>query len=629
MKSKKSTQSKSLDDNQGLSVFESFMKSVSLLDRKSKKNIFLVSLIQSMLSILDLVGVALMGLLAAISVKGIQSGQQTEKTKQFLNIFGLDSLSFQNQVAIIAGISTLFLVTRTILSIYFNRRILFFLSTRAGYLSSSIMRAIISDRHFLNKHNSSQSILYAVTEGVLAITVGIIGTGIALFTDTILLVVIMIGLFFIDPVLAISSFFFFGFVGISLYGLLYKKARSLGRENSKVSVLSNESILEAMLAIKEIKVRGRSEFYLNRINKQRLAISRLSAEMAFMPSISKYVLEISVVMGALIISLIQFITKDATEAISSLLIFMAAGTRVAPAILRTQQGAILIKANIGGAKPTFEMLDELEWKEVESFPVQELNLIHGDFSPTVEIKHLRYEFDETEAPIFTDLNLQIKKGEVVAIAGPSGAGKTTLVDLILGIRTPLGGEVRISGELPTACVMRWPGAIGYVPQNVYIINASIKSNIALGFDETSATDDHYWNCLKIAHLDEFVNELPDGLETLVGESGARLSGGQRQRLGIARALFTNPSLLIFDEATSALDGKTESSISESILEMRGVNTILIIAHRLSTIKNADKVIYLSHGRLVAEGTFNEIRKLVPDFDSQIKVSEIRDREQLN
>ena len=626
MKSKRYAQSESLKDIQNVSVIESFTKSVSLLDDKSKRNIFNVALIQSLLSILDLVGVALMGLLAAISVKGIQSGEQSGRTEQFLRMFRIDALPFQNQVALIAGISTVFLVTRTMLSIYFNRRILFFLSTRAGHLSSNIVRAIISDRNFLNKHKSSQSVLYAVTEGVLAITVGIIGTGIALVTDAILLVVIMSGLFLIDPVLAISSLIFFGFVGIALYALLYKKARKLGRENSALSVESNESILEVMRAHKEIKVRGRGEYYLNIISSQRLGISRLSAEMAFMPSISKYVLEISVVLGALLISIIQFITKDATEAISSLLIFMAAGTRVAPAILRTQQGAILIKANIGGAKPTFDILDELDWAEIESSKAQDLILNHVDFSPRVKVVGLSYSFEETESNLFENLNLLIIPGEVVAIAGPSGAGKTTFVDLILGIRTPKEGEITISGESPADSVSRWPGAIGYVPQNVFVVNSSIKANIALGFNESSAPDEHYWNCLKVAQLADFVSELPNGLDTLVGESGARLSGGQRQRLGIARALFTNPKLLILDEATSALDGNTESDISDSILEMRGVNTIVIIAHRLSTIKNADKVVYLSHGRIECQGTFDEIRKSVPDFDNQTKLSEIRNPE---
>ena len=203
--------------------------------------------------------------------------------------------------------------------------------------------------------------------------------------------------------------------------------------------------------------------------------------------------------------------------------------------------------------------------------------------------------------------------------GPSGAGKTTMIDLLLGILNQDSGSVLISGVSPIKAITKWPGAISYVPQDVVITAGTIRENISLGYPIEVATDNLVLEALGIAQLDKFVRELPNGIDTQVGERGAKISGGQRQRLGIARALFTRPQLLVLDEATSSLDGATEASISDAIQALRGSTTVIIIAHRLSTIKHVDKVVYLSSGKIQAVGTFEEVRKLVPDFDSQAKV----------
>jgi ABC-type multidrug transport system fused ATPase/permease subunit len=179
--------------------------------------------------------------------------------------------------------------------------------------------------------------------------------------------------------------------------------------------------------------------------------------------------------------------------------------------------------------------------------------------------------------------------------------------------------VQISGLPPLLAVAKWPGAISYVPQDVLIAAGTIRENVALGYPNEEATDELVLGALKVAQLDEFVSDLPEGIDTQVGERGARISGGQRQRLGIARAMFTNPHLLVLDEATSSLDGKTEASISHAIHSLRGFTTVVIIAHRLSTIRNVDRVVYLLDGRVLASGTFDEVRKAVPDFDDQAKL----------
>ena len=203
--------------------------------------------------------------------------------------------------------------------------------------------------------------------------------------------------------------------------------------------------------------------------------------------------------------------------------------------------------------------------------------------------------------------------------GSSGAGKSTLVDLLLGVLLPDNGKITISGKLPSKAIEGSPGAIAYVPQDVAIAIGTVRENIALGFPEEFATDERINNALKIAHLESFVLSLENKADTQVGERGTLLSGGQRQRLGIARALITNPGILVLDEATSAMDGITEREISTAVNSLRGKTSIILIAHRLATVMDADKIIYLESGKVLGIGTFEEVRKKVKNFDIQARL----------
>jgi ABC-type multidrug transport system fused ATPase/permease subunit len=218
-----------------------------------------------------------------------------------------------------------------------------------------------------------------------------------------------------------------------------------------------------------------------------------------------------------------------------------------------------------------------------------------------------------------NINLEVKPGEIVAIVGKSGSGKTTLVDIITGVLSPNTGQVTIS-KIKSADVSRqFPGAISYVPQDVFISNGTIRSNICLGFEINEILDEEIWQALKTAQLFDVVNQLPDKLDSPIGDRGSKLSGGQRQRLGIARALITKPRLLILDEATSSLDSQTELDVSESILSLVGDVTVIIIAHRLSTVQKSDIVVYIDNGEIKSCGSFSKVRNEIPDFDLQAKL----------
>jgi ABC-type multidrug transport system fused ATPase/permease subunit len=335
-----------------------------------------------------------------------------------------------------------------------------------------------------------------------------------------------------------------------------------------------------------------------------------------MPSIGKYIMEAAIVFGAFFVSLSQFVTKDGQHAIATLAIFLAAGSRIAPAVLRIQTGAIQIKSGLGTASPTLDLIDEFNESIVDIDGIHPLELSHKGFVPGITLKDLMFTYPGGEHPALSNISLEIVPGEVISVVGPSGAGKTTLIDVLLGVIEPDSGSVQISGLSPKEVNLAYPGAIGYVPQDVIVIDGTIRQNIGLGFSVEEATDENLIRPLQISQLDEWVRSLPSGSDERTGERGANISGGQRQRLGIARALFTAPRLIILDEATSSLDGQTEADVSNAISSLKGDVTIIMVAHRLSTVRNSDKVVYIDSGKILCVGKFDEIRNQVPDFDKQ-------------
>jgi ABC-type multidrug transport system fused ATPase/permease subunit len=324
------------------------------------------------------------------------------------------------------------------------------------------------------------------------------------------------------------------------------------------------------------------------------------------------------VLGAVAISALQFTFQDSRHAVASLAVFLAAGTRIAPAVLRVQQGTIQVKNSIGSARPTLELIDSLSTEDI-SIPITQFNSDHLLFSGKVILSNVNFSYPMANQKALSDISIQIPAGSTCAVVGPSGSGKTTLVDLLLGMFEPQSGTALVSSETPLESIAKYPGAIGYVPQDVTVFQGTIRENIALGYPVEDATDDRINFALEVAQLREFVAQLPEGIDTEVGPRGSKLSGGQRQRLGIARAMFTKPKLLILDESTSALDAQTELAVSEAIAAIPYEITTVIIAHRLSTVRKADQVIYLYEGVMSANGSFEQVRSQVIDFDEQAKL----------
>lgn len=594
-------------------------RSARVFSRRDQKKIVGVVILQISLGFLDLLGVAAIGMLGALSVSGIQSGTPGNRVNSALEFLKISEFSFQTQVAIIGISAAVFLIGRTVFSIFFTRRTLFFLSRRGAQISSDLISKLLSQSLLSIQSKSNQQTIYSLTYGVTSITLGILGTSVLLIADGSLLIVMAIGLFVVDPAVAAGTFLVFSLVGYQMYRLMNVRAKVLGKRNWELSVNGDERIVEAISSYRELVVRNRRSFYAREISKTRFELADVLAEIQFMPNVSKYVIESTVILGALLISAAQFTLQDSKHAVATLAVFLAAGTRIAPAVMRIQQGSISIKNSLGSAGPTLDLIETLTGVNGVVEVGDALQIDHEGFNADIEISNLSFTYPGSLVASLSEVDLKIESGQSIAIVGPSGAGKTTLVDLILGVLSPDHGRIRISNSEPIETIAKWPGALAYVPQDVVILNGSIRANVALGFPPSVASDELVRKALSIAHLLDFIDDLDDGIDTQVGERGTKLSGGQRQRLGIARAMFTNPKLLVLDEATSSLDGLTEAAISEAISGMKGSATVIMIAHRLSTVRNADLIVYMESGKIISAGTFEFVRSKVADFDNQAKL----------
>jgi ABC-type bacteriocin/lantibiotic exporter with double-glycine peptidase domain len=585
------------------------------IEPRDRKKVTFATVLQILLSVLDLVGVALIGVIGALSINGIQSKKAGNRVEQLLSLLNLDGFTFQQQVAVLGIIATLVLIAKTLLSILISRKILNFLSSRGARISHKILKKFLSQDLIAVSKYSQQEIIYASTTGVQNLTTGVIAATTNLLVDASLLIVLFIGLAAVSPSLAISTVTIFAIIAAILNFLMKNKAFSLGSDEMKYSVESNEKIWEILNTYREATVRNTRNHYVDEIGKIRLKVSNAIAQKIFLPYIGKYVMEVSMIVGALLITGVQFYFYDATVAITGLTLFMAATTRIAPAILRLQQGLIQIKNYLGNSAITIDLLN-LHAEHQNDGDLTNTPISSVDFYPKVALSNVSYRYKVDSDFEIKNLSLEIEPGEHVAFVGPSGSGKTTLVDIILGVINPDAGGVTISGMQPLVTFRTWPQKVSYVPQQTSISNRSLRENILLGLQEEFTNEEKIQSALRKSGLENLINELPNGLDTVLGDNGFKLSGGQRQRIGIARALYTSPSLLVMDEATSALDANTESEITQTLLELKQEITLVTIAHRLSTVRNADRVFYLDKGIIKAEGTFEEVRSSVPNFDKQ-------------
>ena len=370
----------------------SIVRSLRLLKRSDQIKIFAVTGLQMFSALLDLLGVAIIGVLGALTVIGFGAGQPGNRISKALSILHLNDKPLQTQALILGISAALILVFRTLFSIFFTRKTLFFLSNRGAVISDNLVSRLLNQNLLKIQERNTQETLYAVTQGVNMITMGVLATTVTMVADSALLIIMSAGLFYIDPAIAIGTFMVFTVIGVSIYKLTTTRAWRLGAKNSNLSIKSSQQVIEVLESYRENTVRGRKYYYAKEIAGTRSEIANTLAEMQFMPYISKYIIEATVVLGGLAICGFQFLLQDAQHAVAVLAVFLAAGTRIAPAVLRIQQGALQVRGNLGAAKPTLDLIDELVGYE----PIKESNNViltkHINFAPSIAFDKVSFRY---------------------------------------------------------------------------------------------------------------------------------------------------------------------------------------------------------------------------------------------
>jgi ATP-binding cassette, subfamily B, bacterial PglK len=591
--------------------------SLSLLPRETPKKLIALVLLQISVSTLDIVAILLLGITSKLGLDYVQN-----KTVYFpetiTKFLAISNRNFELQAGIVSALIIVLFSARTVISIYSNQRILLYLANQASYASNHILERIFRSKPQSIIARNSQKFLYGITSGIDSLTLNYIGSLTILITEIFFLAIIICVVILVQPVTGLIALVIFTFSSFGISKLTSEKAKRYSSENSNLSILYNRRLLDTLLVYRELFLRKKEIAVAGEVQIARAKSLMLRAHLMMLPTFSKYLFELTLILGGAITALVQVIVYDALTAISSVTMFLAAASRILPSLIRAQGALISIRQSEGSSEITIKQLREIEAEEnLNAQRTKNFNEI-PKFVPKLIVKNLAFKYPGESQFGIDNISFEVSAGEFVAIVGESGAGKTTLIDLILGMLTPESGTVEISRASPLDAIHKWPGKIAYVPQDIMIIDGDIRKNITLEESNTNL-DEEIFLALDKSHLKHDVLKMKDGLNEVVGERGIRLSGGQRQRLGIARALYTKPEMIIFDEATSSLDPVTEKTVTEAIYETKGNVTLIVVAHRLSTVKNADLVILLEKGKIVAKGTFEEVRSISPKFDQQAKL----------
>lgn len=601
-------------------IFSAVLRASRLLARGDRWRLALATIGMFLLGVLDLLGVLLLGVVAGVGMASFQGSAPPSFVTQILDTLRLSDLGPVRTEVVLASLALVTLLAKTLVSAAVLYRVLRFLANRQAAVAASLTARLFSQPLAVVVERSSQQVAYSLTSGVASATVVLLGQAVVAVSEVGLLLILGAALLFIDPWVTLIALGYFMLVALLLQRTIGGLATRAGRGNAETYVAGFDAIQEGISAYREVTVSGRRSAYVGRISRNRSQAARFGAQLQYIAQLPKFILEGALVIGLGLLGAVLLFTRPPVEAVALIVLFLTASTRILPSLMRMQAAALQMRialADASSALELSELLARLRQPEVLALDSALPQMTgHVGFQADVHVRGVTVTYPDARVAAVCDVNLFVPAGTSVAIVGSSGAGKSTLADAILGVTEPEQGSVEISGLAPLDCVRRWPGAIAYVPQSVTLANASVRENVALGIDPAVIEDDHVWECLERAHASVFVRGLPEGLDTHVGERGTKLSGGQRQRIGLARALYSNPSLIVLDEATSALDSETEHAISNMMQELDGQVTTITIAHRLATIRHARQVVFMANGRVVAVGTFDEVRKAVPDFEVQ-------------
>jgi ABC-type bacteriocin/lantibiotic exporter with double-glycine peptidase domain len=569
-----------------------------LLSRNDIWKILWLAVIQFGVSVLDLLGLLVIGVVTSLGISAISSTPTPTAISFVYELPFLGQLPLESMIVWLSLFSGILLLCKTFISAKITKRILGFLSLREALISAKYIQKVAKNSPNWQLNKSPQYISGVAIEGAnsaITLTLGqIVGIGVEIFS----IVLLFVGISAFDFTITLPSLLIFILAGWFSLKLLSRRARQAGKEEYFLGMSSRDLIKNMVLTSRELNLSNKRELMVNRFEHQRLRNFEAVRTKSLAPLTAKYVSEITMVVAGFIICGFQFVIKDAKGAITAIVIFVGLSSRVIPSLLRLQSAWLQIQ----GSKEAslnflFEFNSANEYENQSSSKASNQIDKRFVFTSSIELKGVSARHSADSNFQLTDITFRIEPGEFVAIIGSSGSGKSTLAELMLGFIEPKMGAVLVSGVTPFEAIRNLPSAIRYVPQEVYLLPGSILENIIWPDVETSLDQFEIERLFKVVELTEWLSTLENGWNTQINYLATNLSGGQKQRIGIARALYSNPRILVLDESTSALDETTEDAIIKNIILRLHDVTRVMITHRVNTVSEADKIIHMEDGRV--------------------------------
>lgn len=571
---------------------------------------FSLLIFRASVAFVDVFAIFAIGYLATSTTIFLSQGNISN---QIINVgpFQVDAIKVEQLPYAVGAVLILF-SSKAVFAILLTHRLAHFLALIEARASRVIARNAFGRGLEGLRLHSREEILFAVQAGSPSAFNGILNSLGTLVAEGALFVLVLTSFAIVNPGVALATLVYFGVIGVVIQFFV---GRLMHRASSKVvetTVGANVGLSDLGDVLREATIQGRRDFFYDNIWKSRIQSAKNAATQIVLSGMPRYIIETSLILGIALFALFQFSTEGVESSAATLGVFLAGGLRLTASLLPLQAALLAIKQSTPSANRALSLLRPLgETQKIQ--PSAQL-----ETSPTeaasVSIVRCSYSYSENKTPSLIDINIEIPKGMQVAFIGPSGAGKSTLADLILGLLSPTQGNVYIDGVPPSTMVENYPGIMGYVPQKPGMVTGTIAQNIALGVNPEDVDNLRLESAIARAHLASFINSLPSGVQTDLGKRKDSLSGGQLQRIGLARALYTDPKLLVLDEATSALDAESENEINIALDNLRGKVTVILIAHRLNTVQKSDKVFLIEEGKVSDSGTFQSLLK----FNSTVK-----------
>lgn len=563
----------------------------NILSNKDKVKIFGIFILILLSSVLELLGISiLLPFLGVILDSG--QGDRYPLIGELYNVFSIKTpigriLFISTLVIFIYLIKNIFMYCKNLIlyKFVYNNQIKLGNDLFSYYLNKPLSFHVNTNRaDLLRNIGSCCNQVYTVILNILQ-----------LGTEIVCCLVLCIYLLFMNWRITCSVIgFLLLFLLIFFYG--YKKySRRLGEECQVYVKNVSKEMLQAFGSIKELKILGREEFFTKRFSKIFWKSGNSVRKNQMAALLPQYVIEVVSIVGIIAIMFSQILSgKEVEEFLPQLIVFVTVIIRLMPSATRLSSYMNAIIFNSPAVDIIYDDIKKMQ--EIKREKKERIKIFESVKFRDLRVENLLFSYGNKE--IIKNVNLDIKSGEVIGLIGESGSGKTTLIDLLIGVQKPQKGIIKVDDIDIWNDILGWQKKIGYIPQNIFLLDDSIKNNIAFGVKEEEIDDDQIYRVLKMSSLLKFVEELPDGIDTIIGESGSRLSGGQRQRIGIARALYNNPDIIVLDEATSALDLDTEREIMNTIYNLKEEKTIIIVAHRLTTIRGCNHVYKVEDGNLL-------------------------------